>query len=577
MNAVVWDEEFDVVAIGSGGGGLLAGIAAREAGGRALVVEKRNLLGGSTAMSGGVMWLPNNPLMQKDGIEDSNELGMQYFAATVGDVGPASTVARRRAFIREGQSMIRLLERKGARFTRCVNYSDYYSNHEGGHATGRSIEPRPFAGRRLGKWLPKIQPGMASGLGMAVMTNELRDVQYFNRSARSLVTAARVQLRTWTATVTKRPVLTNGTALVAELVKMCVDSGVDLWLDTSFRGFVVEEGTVTGVRLERDGKTVAVRARRGVVMAAGGFARNADLRQEYGGDQCPDPAWTMANPGDTGDTIAATLELGALSDLMDEAWWLPSPRRELAGGTLSAARNRPRTIMVGADGRRFVNESNSYVEIGKAMFARQKVTGAVPSWLIFDDRYRRTYAHKASLRFGQLPKEWLESGLLKRADTLAELAAQCGIDPNGLVDQVAKFNRHAVQGRDPEFGRGSSAYNHCLGDPSPFVANPAVGPLDSGPYYAFEIVPADVGTSGGFLTDEFGRVLSAEGPIPGLYATGNSTATVMGRHYPGAGASIAYSMVFGYIAARHAMDSAMDLDERAEKEAVPGLLLHEPS
>ncbi|MFZ3416817.1 FAD-dependent oxidoreductase [Arthrobacter sp. 3Tela_A] len=553
MSGATWDEEFDVVVIGSGGGGLVAGLAAREAGGSALVVEKRDLIGGSTAMSGGVVWLPNNPLMQRDGVADSDEDGLRYFAETVGEVGPASSPERREAFISEGREMVRFLEERGARFTRCENYSDYYSNRPGGSAIGRSIEPLPYDGRQLGEWLPRVQPGMAMGLGMNVMTNELRDVQYVNRSLRSFVIAARVQLRTWRSSLMKRPVLTNGTALVASVLKMCLDRGVEVRTGTAFEEYVVEDGVVTGVRL-RAGDTVrTVRARRGVVVAAGGFAHNPELREEFGGTQLPDPSWSIANPGDTGDTVAATLKLGAKTDFMDEAWWLPGPPRALSGGTLSAARNRPRTIIVGADGKRFANESNSYVELGKAMFARNKTTAAVPAWLIFDDGYRRAYAHTRSLFFGRLPKEWLASSEFKQASTLSELAAKCGIDAAGLHEQVARFNTYASEGKDPQFGRGESEYNHCLGDPNRRIPNPAVGPLDKGPFYAFPIYPSDVGTCGGFLTDEFGRVIAEDGPVPGLYATGNGTATVMGRHYLGAGASIANTMIFGFIAARHAM------------------------
>lgn len=555
---VKWDHEVDIISIGSGGGGLVTAIAARESGGSALVVEKREFLGGSTGMSGGVVWLPNNPVMQRDGIDDSEELGMRYFASTVGDVGPASSDVRRRTFIREGNAMVRLLEDKGVRFSRCEGYSDYYSNNDGGNAIGRSIEPRPFDGLRLGPWLPKIQPGMGKGLGLAVRTNELRDVQYFNRSVRSLFIAARVQMRTWKAKVTKRPSLTNGTALIAELVNVCVDAGVELWTNSSFDSLIVEDGRVTGMRILKAGELLTVRARRGVVIAAGGFAHNTELREKYGQDQIPDPAWSVANPGDTGDVLDAALELGAQTDLMDEAWWLPSPERALGAGTLSAARNRPGTMIVGSDGRRFVNESNSYVEVGKAMFARNKTTTAVPSWLIFDDGYRRRYAHLRSLVIGRIPPEWIDSGAIKKAATLSELAALCGIDPTGLEEQVAEFNRHAVMGQDPHFHRGESAYNACLGDPGSGVPNPAVGPVDAAPYYAFKILPSDVGTCGGLLTDESGRVLSADGPIPGLYATGNTTATVMGRHYLGAGASIANSMVFGYVAARDALKAPVD-------------------
>ncbi|ROO85651.1 3-oxosteroid 1-dehydrogenase [Actinocorallia herbida] len=550
-----WDHSYDVVSVGSGGGGLVAALAARDAGGTALVLEKRDLLGGSTAMSGGVVWIPNNPLMQDEGVPDSDEAGMQYFEATVGDVGPASTVERRRAFITEGAAMTRFLTGLGVRLVRCPGYSDYYSDQPGGSAEGRSMEPPPYDGKQLGPWLAKVQPGMAAGIGLVVKTNELRDVQYFNRSLRSFLIAARVQARTTIAKVTGRRLLTNGTALVAQMVKAAADRDVELWTGAAFTEFVVEDGRVTGVEVVKDGARLLIEARRGVVVAAGGFAHNKALRERYSGDQKVTGEWSFANPGDTGDAIEAALRLGAATDLLDEAWWLPGPSPLLGVNTLNAARNRPGAIIVDASGSRFVNESNSYVEVGKAMFARDKTARAVPAWVVFDEGYRRRYAHRRSLNVGKIPAEWLAKGLVKKADTLEDLAGICGIDAAGLTAQVKRWNSYAEKGEDPDYGRGRSAYNDCLGDPG-YRINPSVGPLTEGPYYAFELFPADVGTCGGLVGDEHGRVLREDGaPIPGLYATGNGTATVTGRHYLGAGASIAYSMVYGYISARHAMAS----------------------
>jgi len=264
----------------------------------------------------------------------------------------------------------------------------------------------------------------------------------------------------------------------------------------------------------------------------------------------------MANPGDTGEALRTAMALGAQVDLMDEAWWMPSPRTgRFAQSTLDQARQRPRTIYVDAAGRRFVNESNSYMEVGKAMYERNKSVRAVPCWLIFDDRYRKRYAHVRS-HPGHFPRQAFTSGRLKQAWTLPDLAAMCGIDADGLTETVEHFNVGAEAGVDPDFGRGRSAYNRALGDPSPRV-HPCLGPIDEPPYYAVEVVPGDIGTCGGVLTDEHGRVLGAGGrPIGGLYAAGNICATVMGRHYLGPGASIANSMIFGYLAARHAAATA---------------------
>jgi len=254
------------------------------------------------------------------------------------------------------------------------------------------------------------------------------------------------------------------------------------------------------------------------------------------------------------------MRLGAQTDLLDEAWWLPSPRTGKFGqSTLDQARQRPRTIYVDANGQRFVNESNSYMEVGKAMYARDKSSRAVPCWLIFDDRYRKRYAHLRS-RPGRFPRKLFESGRLKQAWTLDDLARLCDIDAAGLAETVERFNANAERGVDPDYGRGDSAYNRALGDPNPRV-HPCLGPIDEPPYYACEVLPGDIGTCGGLVTDDDARVLDQQGtPIEGLYATGNSTATVMGRHYLGPGASIANTMVFGYVAARHAAGRAGSVD-----------------
>ena len=550
----------DFVIAGSGGEGMVAALAAADAGAEVLVLEKQALIGGSTCMSGGIVWIPDNPLMQAEGIPDSYEDAMAHFETVVGDVGPCSSTARRHAFLTAGPEMTTFLQQLGVRFVTCPGYSDYYSNLKGGHDVGRGIEPVPWDGRELGSWLPKLQPGLAQSLGMAVMTNEARYLSNYNRSARAFATSARVVLRTLAAKARRQVLLTNGASLIGQLLKVAVDRGIPVWTGAPLEDLIVEDGRVAGVRTVRDGVPVSVQARRGVLISAGGFAHNREMRQRYGGDQPNEGKWSMSNPGDTGEAIQTAMALGAQTALMDEAWWLPSPRTGRFGqSTLDQARQRPRTIYVDGAGRRFVNESNSYMEVGKAMYARDKTSRAVPCWLIFDDRYRKRYAHVRS-RPGYFPKEMLESGKLQRAATLAELAELCGIDAGGLAETVDRFNEHARNGVDPDYGRGESAYNRSLGDPNRRV-HPCLGPIDEPPYYACEVLPGDIGTCGGLVTDEHARVLDQhDRPIEGLYATGNSTATVMGRHYLGPGASIANTMVFGYLAARHALTRTGSVD-----------------
>ncbi len=547
-----WDATVDVVIVGSGGGGMVAALTAADAGASTLVLEKQQLLGGSTAMSGGIAWVPNNPVMRAAEVPDSYEDAMVHFEAVVGDVGPCSSFERRDAFLTAGPEMVSFLQELGVRFVYCRGYSDYYSSAKGGHDLGRGIEPIPFDGRVLGEWLGRLQPGLAESLGLAVMTNEARALSHYNRSIRSFAVSARVVIRTYAARLRRQVLLTNGASLIGQLLQIVIDRGVEVWTEAPLEELIIEDGRVVGVRTTRAGTSTWVRARQGVLLASGGFAHNAEMREEYGGDQPNRARWSISNPGDTGEVIQEAMRLGAKTDLMDEAWWLPSPRTGRFGqSTLDQARQRPRTIYVDAAGRRFVNESNSYMEVGKEMYARNKTSRAVPCWLIFDDRYRKRYAHQRSSP-GRFPRKLLESGMLKQAWTLDDLAHMCEIDPAGLAETVEGFNENARNGLDPVYGRGESAYNRALGDPNHAV-HPCLGPIDEPPYYAVQVVPGDIGTCGGLVTDEHARVIGRDDrPIDGLYATGNGTATVMGRHYLGPGASIANTMVFGYVAARHA-------------------------
>ncbi|ORB93236.1 3-ketosteroid-delta-1-dehydrogenase [Mycobacterium persicum] len=548
-----WDRSVDLLVVGSGGGGLGAGLAALDRGLEPLIVEKQSLVGGSTGLSGGIVWLPNNPLMRADGIADTYEDGFGYLADVVGDVGAASSAARREMFLTAGYEMIDFLIRKGVRLIRCAGWSDYYPNHRGGNAAGRAVEGVPFDAAALGSWSDRLQPPLAKNYGYVVLTNELRSVQYFNRSPRAFAVAARVFLRTRTARIRGRQILTNGASLIGQMLKVLIDVSdgrPPLWTDTAMDDLIVDDGRVVGTRVIRDGSPVSVEARKGVLLAAGGFGHNAEMRREYGGDQPNDGAWSIANAGDTGEVLRAAMRLGAKTDLLDEAWWLPSvfiPNGGAAAASLGSGRQRPGAIYVDTAGRRFCNESNSYVEVGKAMYAAK----AVPCWMIFDHGYVRRYVTGTNPLNRRLPPEFITSGTVKRGDTVGDLAHQIGVPVDALTRTIQRFNHFAAQGLDPDFGRGQSAYNTCLGDPG-YRPNAALGPLRRGPYYATRVFPADVGTCGGVVTNEHAQVIDEDGRvIEGLYATGNTTATVMGRTYPGAGASIANSMVFGYVAARH--------------------------
>jgi 3-oxosteroid 1-dehydrogenase len=551
-----WDRSVDLLIAGSGGGGMVAGLAALDCGLEPLIVEKQALVGGSTGLSGGIVWLPNNPLMRADGIADSHEDGLAYLADVVGDIGAPSSPARREVFLTAGYEMINFLIRKGVQLIRCDGWSDYYPNHKGGNASGRAVEGIPFDAARLGSWHDKVQPPLAKNYGYVVLTNELRSVQYYNRAPRAFAVATRVFLRTAAARARRRQMLTNGASLVAQMLKVLIDLGDGrpaLWTNAAMEDLIVEDGRVVGARIVRDGSPSNIEARKGVLLAAGGFGHNADMRRRYSGAQPNEAKWSIANAGDTGEVLQTAMRLGAKTDLLDEAWWLPSvfiANGGAAAASLGSGRQRPGAIYVDSSGRRFCNESNSYVEVGKAMYANK----AVPCWMIFDDGYVRRYVTGTNplKRNSHLPPELIESGAVKRGDTIGDLAHQIDLPADELARTIDRFNQFAAKGLDPDFGRGQSAYNDCLGDPG-YRPNAAIGPLNRAPYYATRVLPADVGTCGGVITNEHAQVLDQQDlVIEGLYATGNTTATVMGRTYPGAGASIASSMVFGYVAARHA-------------------------
>jgi 3-oxosteroid 1-dehydrogenase len=311
-------------------------------------------------------------------------------------------------------------------------------------------------------------------------------------------------------------------------------------------------------------------ARHGVLLAAGGFARNVEMRQKYSCYPLSEKSITAANPGDTGEVIQMALEMGADADCMDEAWWLSSslgpggtfpPEAILHDGTLVPFIHifdiaLPHAIVVDQDGRRFGNEGGAYMEFVQLMYERQRATGrAIPAWAIIESRHRSRYPWGSVL--GKTPQHWFDSGYIKRADTLEELARQCGIDPAGLESQVNRFNEFARVGRDTEFDRGNRIYDRQHGDPT-VGPNPTLGPIERPPFYAFSLFPGDVGTSGGLVTDENAAVLQTDGSvIPGLYATGNTTASVFGRSYPGAGSSIAATCVFGYVAATQMLSQSV--------------------
>jgi len=547
----------DVLVVGSGGGGMTAALAAIDAGLSALVIEKSPVYGGSTAMSGGAIWIPNNHLMKKAGIGDSLDEGLIYLKSiTKGIVSEQ----RLRAYVEQGAEMVRYLEeRSSVRFQVVPGYSDYYPGFPGSKPDGgRTIEPVPFSAWKLGAERRLMRPlhPQARLMGRIMATawdaHRMMDTSLKGRmTTASIFVPYFVNPSRFIASTDTR--LTLGNATIGRLRMSLIDRKVPLWLNTSARHLRIENGRVSGVEAEKEGQSIHIKVNRGVILAAGGFARNRAMREKYQEPPLSD-RWTVASFDDMGDSIQLGLEAGAALDLMDEAWWMPTtmvPGEDMAQ-MIIIERSLPRSIIVNKKGRRFTDEAGPYIDVTNDQLKNHREGGAaVPSYMIVDARYRRKYPLSPMLPF-VTPRKYIESGYLKMANTIEELAANCSIDAAGLVDEVTRCNRYAESGRDDDFHRGDNSCDRYYGDPSA-KPNSCFGPIDTPPFYAVEIWPGDLGTKGGMVTDEHAHVLRPDGsPVAGLYATGNCAASVMGRSYGGAGATIGPSMVFGWIAARHA-------------------------
>ena len=536
--------EFDVVVAGSGAAGLTAALTAAHLGLSVLVIEKAGSFGGSTARSGGGIWAPGNEVLRAARVADTPEQARAYLAYVAEGV-PA---ARREALLEHGPDMLALvLAKTPLRLAWVPGYADYYPEAPGGLAAGRSIEPVPFDGRKvLGEELDRLaRPYLPSPV--AITQAEYRWLS-LGRHPRGIRAGLRVAGRAARARLLGQRMLSLGQALAAGLRAGLMTAGVPVWLDTPLAGLEVEEGRVTGVRVTR-GEPALIRARRGVLIATGGFERDEQMRRRY--QRAPvGTEWTTGAAGNTGDGIRAGLDLGADTGLMDDAWWGPSI--PLPGGPYFclAERSLPGCILVNGAGQRFVNESAPYVDAVHAMYdGNTPENPHIPAWLVFDQRYRDRYVFAGLPPGRPLPRRWSAAGATVRADDLAGLARAAGVDADGLAKTVARFNEFAAAGRDEDFGRGDSAYDRYYGDPR--LANPNLAPLARPPFHAVKIVPGDLGTKGGLRTDERARVLRPDGTvIEGLFAAGNASAAVMGHSYAGAGATIGPAMTFGYIAAR---------------------------
>jgi 3-oxosteroid 1-dehydrogenase len=542
------EPEFDLVVVGSGAAGLTAALTAALRGLRTVVIEKTEYFGGSTARSGGGVWIPGNAVLRRDGVTDTPEQARAYLAHVAGESVPESL---RDAFLEHGPAMLDLvLANTPVKFNWVPNYSDYYPEAPGGKASGRSVEPALLDGRVLGAELAHLRPPyLPAPAGITVTQANYRWMSLGTSHPRAIWTTARVTGRMLVTRTRKRQLLSMGQALVAGLRAGLATADVPVWLNTPMTGLQVEDGRVTGVQVIRDGEPAVVSARRGVLLATGGFELNEEMRQRY--QRAPiGIEWTVGSPGNTGDGIRAGQAAGGVLELMDDSWWGPSIPLPRGPVFCLAERSLPGSIFVNAAGERFMNEAAPYVDAVHAMYDKHTEDNPhIPCWMITDQRYRNRYVFTGMPPRKPLPRRWYAAGAVFKAGTLAELAEMIGVPAGSLVKTVDKFNDFARAGQDEDFGRGDSAYDNYYGDPN-CKPNPNLASLAQAPFYAIKMVPGDLGTKGGMRTDERARALRADGSvIKGLYAAGNTSAMVMGRSYAGPGATIGPAMTFGYLAA----------------------------
>ena len=552
---VAKSEEFDVIVLGAGAGGMTAAAVAAVENSRVLLLEKARLVGGTTAISGGMVWIPNNSKMAAIARPDSRADVETYLGATV--PGPADDPLRA-AFLDHADEAVAYLEANTAvRLRPVATYPDYYPDLPGATLGGRVLEPEPFDGRALGADFALLRKPLPEFMLFGGMMVERPDVPHFRRalrSPRSALRVARLLLRhaKERCFLDRGATLCLGNALVARLLLSLRQRGVEIRLGSGASGLVVEDGTAVGVTVSG----LTLRARRGIVVATGGFSHDPALRARL----LPAKAGMVsaAAPDNTGDGIRIGLDAGGVlgQGAAGNAFWAPvSCFRRQDGAEavfphILTDRAKPGMIAVNRAGMRFTNEAVSYHAFVQAMFRADNASPSIPCYLICDRTALWKYGLGAVRPFTLSMRHQIESGYLVRAGGIAELAARLGIDGEQLVRTVALFNQDAAEGRDPAFGRGGDAYQRHVGD-SDHKPNPCVAPIVTPPFYAVTLHPGDLGTAAGLVTDATARVLGRDGaPIRHLYACGNDMNSLMRGAYPGPGITLGPALTFGYLAAR---------------------------
>ncbi|MET0984662.1 MAG: FAD-binding protein [Steroidobacteraceae bacterium] len=563
MPSNAWDVETDILVVGSGKGAMTAAVSAYEMGCRdILLVEKAERFGGTSALSGGVIWIPCNRYARALGQQDSLEEAHDYLRRTIPEGIRRDAMIE--AYLENGPRMVDFLhERTHARYRSLSMYPDYHSHVQGAKLGNRALEPEPFDSALLGSDNDLVSHSHRLwylGGVIPLTLTELNAIQvrlpgWWRMLASMLLRyALDVPWRLRSRYDRYRKIGGSG---VARLYLSLKERGVPMRNNTALIDLIESDGRVIGAVVERQSRRMRIHARKAVVLCAGGFEQNQQMRERY----LPAPTsreWSTGVTTNTGDAINAGVRLGALTALMESAWWCMTTRvpGESAPRLMIIEKALPGCCLVGPSGQRFLNESQNYQSlVGKLYEAHAQTDPVVPTWLVFDARFRRDYiigplltpAFKPDWTF---PKRWFEEGFIAKAQTIDALAKRIAVDAAGLMATIAKMNAYAKSGRDVDFQRGDSPYDRHYGDPK-IQPNPNLAPIDEAPFYAMRLDPGDIGTQGGLVTNTHGQVLHSSGqPIPGLYASGNCTAAVLPT-YPGPGATLGPAMVFAYQAAKH--------------------------
>lgn len=541
-------QEYDVIVVGSGAAGMAAALTASEAGLSVVVLEKTPYFGGTTSLSGGVMWIPNNHLMEAAGIEDSADDALAYLRHNIGN---RVSDEKLRQLVDKAPEMLKFMtDNEFLEVDIFKGFPDYRAETPGGKPGGRSVEPRVFQGRKLKDAFKSLRQPGASPPVVGTMT-ELRQLAVIRSDFAEFLKAWKVMPRNFLAKLTGGKLKATGGGLISWLAHALQNRNVPITLECQLNRVLVEDGRVVGVSAIKDGEEREIRATHGVILAAGGFDHNKELRAQhfgkYGGTD-----YSSGSPGNEGDVISSVGHLNVAFDLMDDAWWAPTCLPTGMGPQIVIfERGKPGQIIVSKEGKRFANEAQPYADLVRSMFDADRAgLTTLPSYMVFDQRYRDAYP-LAGMMPGITPEAHIESGFLKRADSIEELAEITGIDPDGLRQTIEHFNGMAANGRDEDFQRGEFAFDQFSGD-NTFTPNNCLAPITTPPFYSIEIYAGDLGTRGGILTNEHAQALDTNGEVvDGLYAAGNCSACVVGNFYPGAGGTIGPAMTYGYIAAKH--------------------------